>query len=189
MLLLIPHFNFALQVSLISEAKTDTDIWHTTGLEPKRCIQSNASAATREVWLWRKGWLSCLTFLRTFSFDRFNLLNANSVKKKKRQQRGSETLSNNCFRRERAMSRSRLAQRAAPAVFSSQQSPTQTLSPTPSPTSPLPTHVYYTPVMDEPLALIKKPRKETESAEEKNKGTSSSQIQVIQQSLSRTQGI
>lgn len=84
MLLLIPHFNFALQVSLISEAKTDTDIWHTTGLEPKQCIQSNASAATREVWLWRKGWLSCLTFLRTFSFDRFNLLNANSVKKKKK---------------------------------------------------------------------------------------------------------
>lgn len=60
-----------------------------------------------------------------------------------------------------------------------QQSPTSPRSPVPS---PLPTHVYYSPVMDEPLALIKKPRKEAESTEEKTKSSSPSQTQVIQQS-------
>lgn len=88
-----------------------------------------------------------------------------------------------CFRRERALSRSsgKAAQRAAPApaVFNRLQSPTSTWSPTASPTSPLPTHVYYTPVMDEPLALIKKPRKEPESVEEKTKSSATTQIQVI----------
>lgn len=92
-----------------------------------------------------------------------------------------------CFRRERALSRSsgKAAQRAAPApapapaVFNRPQSPTSTWSPTASPTSPLPTHVYYTPVMDEPLALIKKPRKEPESVEEKTKSSATTQIQVI----------
>ncbi|XP_039875296.1 vestigial like 4 like [Simochromis diagramma] len=111
---------------------------------------------------------------RHMTHDRARTQTVYPIKRKRSHERGL-TLEE---RRERAMSRSRLAQRAAPAVFSSQQSPTQTLSPTPSPTSPLPTHVYYTPVMDEPLALIKKPRKETESTEEKNKGTSSSQIQI-----------
>uniref|UniRef100_A0A667X472 Vestigial like 4 like n=1 Tax=Myripristis murdjan TaxID=586833 RepID=A0A667X472_9TELE len=67
---------------------------------------------------------------------------------------------------------------AAPAAFSVPQSPTSTWSPTPSPTSPLPSHVYYAPVMDEPLALIKKPRKEPESTEEKTKSPSTSQIQM-----------
>ncbi|TMS03953.1 hypothetical protein E3U43_000842 [Larimichthys crocea] len=90
------------------------------------------------------------------------------IKRKRSHERGL-TLEE---RRERALSRSngRAAQRAAPpvppqppvpvpSVFNKPQSPTSTWSPTPSPTSPLPAHVYYTPVMDEPLALIKKPRK------------------------------
>ncbi|KAM8759565.1 vestigial like 4 like [Acanthopagrus latus] len=85
-------------------------------------------------------------------------------------------------RRERALSRSsgRAAQRAAPApaVFNRPQSPTSTWSPTPSPTSPLPTHVYYAPVMDEPLALIKKPRKDPENTEEKTKSSAATQIQM-----------
>lgn len=89
------------------------------------------------------------------------------------------------FRRERVLSRSvgKAAQRSAPAagLFNSQQSPSSTWSPTPSPTSPVPTHVYYTPVMDEPLALIKKPRKDPENTEEKTKSTATSQIQVIYQ--------
>ncbi|KAM7416260.1 hypothetical protein PAMA_018368 [Pampus argenteus] len=85
-------------------------------------------------------------------------------------------------RRERALSRSigKAAQRAAPspAVFNSPQSPTSTCSPTPSPTSPMPTHVYYTPVMDEPLALIKKPRKDPDNTEDKTKSTATNQIQM-----------
>lgn len=85
-----------------------------------------------------------------------------------------------CFRRERVLSRSggKVAQRTAPAVFSNPQSPTSTWSPTPSPTSPLPAHVYYTPAMDEPLALIKKPRKDPENTEEKSKSNAPTQIQV-----------
>uniref|UniRef100_A0A3Q3DH96 Vestigial like 4 like n=1 Tax=Hippocampus comes TaxID=109280 RepID=A0A3Q3DH96_HIPCM len=60
------------------------------------------------------------------------------------------------------------------------QSPTSTWSPTPSSTSPLPSHVYYTPVTDEPLALIKKPRKDQdpETTKEKTKNASSSQMQI-----------
>lgn len=85
-------------------------------------------------------------------------------------------------RRERALSRSagKTTYRAVPAqgIFNRPQSPTSTWSPTPSPTSPLPTHVYYTPVMDEPLALIKKPRKEPECTEEKAKGSANTQIQM-----------
>ncbi|XP_028271178.1 vestigial like 4 like isoform X2 [Parambassis ranga] len=87
-------------------------------------------------------------------------------------------------RRERAISRSnvKLAQRTAPApapaVFTSIKTSTASQSPTPSPTSPLSTHVYYTPVMDEPLALIKKPRKDPESTLENNKSTATSQIQM-----------
>lgn len=85
-------------------------------------------------------------------------------------------------RRERALCRSgvKAAQRAAPppTAFNRPQSPTSTWSPMPSPTSPLPTHVYYTPVMDEPLALIKKPRKDPESSEEKTKGPAATQIQM-----------
>lgn len=87
-----------------------------------------------------------------------------------------------CCRRERALSKisSKSNQRAvpAPAVFNRPQSPTSTWSPTASPTSPLPSHVYYTPAMDEPLALIKKPRKEPEREEEKAKIAVPAQIQV-----------
>lgn len=87
-----------------------------------------------------------------------------------------------CRRRERALSKinSKSHQRTAPApaVFPRPQSPTSTWSPTASPSSPLPTHVYYTPAMDEPLALIKKPRKEPERQEEKAKIAVPAQIQV-----------
>uniref|UniRef100_A0A3P9P2F7 Vestigial like 4 like n=1 Tax=Poecilia reticulata TaxID=8081 RepID=A0A3P9P2F7_POERE len=69
-------------------------------------------------------------------------------------------------RRERAINRNKMAQRdgPVPAPFSNQQSPSSPQSPTPSPTSPFPPYVYYTPVSDEPLALIKKPRKDLENA-------------------------
>ncbi|XP_029295119.1 vestigial like 4 like [Cottoperca gobio] len=85
-------------------------------------------------------------------------------------------------RRERVLSRSsgKVPQRAAPApvVFNRPQSPTSTWSPTPSPTSSLPSHMYYAPVMDEPLALIKKPRKDPERTEEKTKSSAPTQIQM-----------
>ncbi|XP_034727982.1 vestigial like 4 like [Etheostoma cragini] len=85
-------------------------------------------------------------------------------------------------RRERVLSRSstKAAQRAAqaPRMFNRPQSPTSTWSPTPSPTSPMPAHVYYAPVMDEPLALIKKPRKDPESTEGKTKSSAPSQVQM-----------
>ncbi|XP_015255578.1 vestigial like 4 like [Cyprinodon tularosa] len=83
-------------------------------------------------------------------------------------------------RRERAINRSKMAQRPGPmpAVFSNQQSPSSPQCPTPSPTSPLPAYVYYTPVSEEPLALIKKPRKEPENAEEKISGSAGSKIQM-----------
>lgn len=94
-----------------------------------------------------------------------------------------------CFRRERALSKimSKSDQRTAtaPAVFNRPQSPTSTWSPTASPTTLLPSHVYYTPVMDEPLALIKKPRKEPERVEEKTKNSAPTQIQVNYQSNER----
>lgn len=93
------------------------------------------------------------------------------------------------FRRERVLSRSngKGAPRTptAPAVFNSPQSPTSTCSPAASPSSPLPPHMYYTPVMDEPLALIKKPRKDHESAEDTAKSTGTSQIQVNPQRRKR----
>ncbi|XP_026177673.1 vestigial like 4 like [Mastacembelus armatus] len=116
---------------------------------------------------------------RHMTNDRVRAPTVYPVKRKRSQERGL-TLEE---RRERALSRSsgKVAQRAAPAaptVFNSPQSPSSTWSPTPSPTSPLPTHVYYTPVMDEPLALIKKPRKDPENTEEKSKSTTSTQIQM-----------
>lgn len=170
------------QVSLTSGAKTDTDTWQMTDLESQRLIQWNASAATREALLWRKGLSNSCTRVSSdnsrFNCDRSNM---NSVKEM------WHFLIISCFRRERALSRSsgRAAQRAAPApapapaVFNRPPSPTSTWSPTPSPTSPLPTHVYYAPVMDEPLALIKKPRKDPENTEEKTKSSAATQIQVI----------
>lgn len=170
------------QVSLTSGAKTDTDTWQMTDLESQRLIQWNASAATREALLWRKGLSDSCTRVSSdnsrLNCDRSNM---NSVKEM------WHFLIISCFRRERALSRSsgRAAQRAAPApapapaVFNRPPSPTSTWSPTPSPTSPLPTHVYYAPVMDEPLALIKKPRKDPENTEEKTKSSAATQIQVI----------
>lgn len=82
-----------------------------------------------------------------------------------------------CFRRERAQSRSNMRR---PSVFSVPQSPTSSWSPTPSPTGHLPCHVYPTPPIDEPLDLIKKPRKEPERTEEKTKSTT-----AINQVISR----
>lgn len=87
-----------------------------------------------------------------------------------------------CFRRERVLGRSnaKAVHRAAPApvMFNRPQSPTSTWSPTPSPTSSLPSHMYYEPIMDEPLALIKKPRRDPENTEEKTKNSAPAQIQV-----------
>ncbi|KAM9464653.1 transcription cofactor vestigial-like protein 4 isoform 1-T1 [Salvelinus alpinus] len=71
-------------------------------------------------------------------------------------------------RRESAQSRSNMRR---PTVFSVPQSPTSSWSPTPSPTGHLPCHVYPTPPIDEPLDLIKKPRKQPERTEEKTKST------------------
>ncbi|XP_030271887.1 vestigial like 4 like [Sparus aurata] len=117
---------------------------------------------------------------RHMTNDRPRVPTAYPMKRKRSHERGL-TLEE---RRERALSRSsgRAAQRAAPApapaVFNRPPSPTSTWSPTPSPTSPLPTHVYYAPVMDEPLALIKKPRKDPENTEEKTKSSAATQIQM-----------
>ncbi|XP_044053569.1 vestigial like 4 like [Siniperca chuatsi] len=115
---------------------------------------------------------------RNITNDRARAPTVYPVKRKRSNERGL-TLEE---RRERALSRSsgKAAQRAAPVqgVFNRPQSPTSTWSPTPSPTSPLPTRVYYTPVMDEPLALIKKPRKDPESTEEKTKSSATTQIQM-----------
>ncbi|XP_041854536.1 vestigial like 4 like [Melanotaenia boesemani] len=115
---------------------------------------------------------------RNMTNDRARAPAVYPIKRKRSHERGL-TLEE---RRERAISRSigKMAQRAAPtpAVPSSQQSPTFAQSPAPSPTSPLPTHLYCTPVMDEPIALIKKPRKDPESTEEKAKSSASSQIQM-----------
>ncbi|KAL6114535.1 uncharacterized protein ACO6RY_05280 [Pungitius sinensis] len=98
------------------------------------------------------------------------------VKRKRSHERGL-TLEE---RRERALSRNsgKAAQRGVPVGFNRPQSPPSAWSPAPSPTSPPPAHMYYAPVMDEPLALIKKPRKEPESPEEKTKSSAPAQIQM-----------
>lgn len=84
-------------------------------------------------------------------------------------------------RRERALSRSlaKAAERETQvtSTLNSPQSPTTTWSPASSPTSLVPPHVYYAPIMDEPLALIKKPRKDPEIPE-KPKGSTTTQIQM-----------
>ncbi|XP_020791190.1 vestigial like 4 like [Boleophthalmus pectinirostris] len=81
-------------------------------------------------------------------------------------------------RRERALSRSlaKAAERESQVASHSPQSSTSSWSPACSPTSPVPPHVYYAPIMDEPLALIKKPRKDPEITQEKPKCTT--QIQM-----------
>lgn len=84
-----------------------------------------------------------------------------------------------CFRRERALSKSLANSARRSSGFSIPESPTSTWSPTASPTHLIPSPVYSTPVMDEPLALIKKPRPEPEKTESQNKATTVRQIQVI----------
>ncbi|PWA19600.1 hypothetical protein CCH79_00006757 [Gambusia affinis] len=98
------------------------------------------------------------------------------IKRKRNYERGL-TLEE---RRERAINRNKMVQTAGPvpAPFSNQQSPSSPQSPTPSPTSPFPPYVYYTPVSDEPLALIKKPRKDPENAREKTTASAATQIQM-----------
>ncbi|XP_010898047.1 vestigial like 4 like [Esox lucius] len=82
-------------------------------------------------------------------------------------------------RRERAQNKNIIGSAQRPAVFSVSQSPTSSWSPTASPTDHLPGHVYQTPPMDEPLDLIKKPRKELDRKEEKTKhNTVTNQIQM-----------
>ncbi|TNM90230.1 transcription cofactor vestigial-like protein 4 [Takifugu rubripes] len=110
---------------------------------------------------------------RHITNERTRVPNVYPIKRKRSHDRGL-TLEE---RRERALSRSsgKAAQTAAPAPANTPQSPTSTWSPTASPT---PTHVCYPPVMDEPIALIKKPRKETDGVEEKTKSPASPQIQM-----------
>ncbi|CAL1616229.1 unnamed protein product [Knipowitschia caucasica] len=83
-------------------------------------------------------------------------------------------------RRERALSRSlsKASERETQVASASNspQSPTSSWSPAFSPTCHPPPHFYYAPIMDEPLALIKKPRKDPELPPEKPK--SSTQIQM-----------
>ncbi|XP_029018324.1 vestigial like 4 like isoform X2 [Betta splendens] len=108
--------------------------------------------------------------------DRVRAPTVYPVKRKRVHERGL-TLEE---RRERALSRSvgKAAHRAAPAAAAAPQSPSSSWSPTPSPTSPLPAHVYYAPIMDQPIALIKKPRKDPGGTEEKAKSAAASHIQV-----------
>ncbi|XP_061585898.1 vestigial like 4 like [Cololabis saira] len=108
--------------------------------------------------------------------DRYRAPVVYPVKRKRSHERGL-TLEE---RRERAVSKSiaKVSQRAAPAAFSRQQSTASSQSPTSSPTSLPPTPVYYTPMLDEPLALVKKPRKDTANTEEKTKSPATSQIQM-----------
>ncbi|XP_068167445.1 vestigial like 4 like [Antennarius striatus] len=101
------------------------------------------------------------------------------IKRKRSHERGL-TLEE---RRERVLSRSagKAPHREAPAspgVFNRPPSSTSTWSPTATPATPLPPHVYYTPAMDEPLALIKKPRKESDGGEDKTRTPAAAQIQV-----------
>lgn len=83
-----------------------------------------------------------------------------------------------CFRRERALSKSLANSVRRSSGFSIPESPTSTWSPTASPTHLIPSPVYSTPVMDEPLALIKKPRPEPEKTESQSKATTVRQTQV-----------
>ncbi|KAG7489731.1 transcription cofactor vestigial 4 [Solea senegalensis] len=116
---------------------------------------------------------------RHITNDRVRAPTVYPVKRKRSHERGL-TLEE---RRERVLARSsgKVAQRTAPAppVFTNPQSPTSTWNSAHTPTaSPLPTHVYYTPVMDEPLALIKKPRKDPENTEKSTSSGAATQIQM-----------
>ncbi|XP_055024212.2 vestigial like 4 like isoform X1 [Misgurnus anguillicaudatus] len=109
---------------------------------------------------------------RHMTSDRMRMRPAHPIKRKHSSERG-RTLEE---RRERALSKS-LVRRSS--GFSIPESPTSTWSPTASPTHLIPSPgVYSTPVMDEPLALIKKPRPEPEKTESQSKTTTVRQIQV-----------
>lgn len=61
---LIWHYpQLSFQVSPTSEVKTDSGTFPMTELEPQQCIQSNASAAMKEDWHWRKGQCTPSNFL------------------------------------------------------------------------------------------------------------------------------
>lgn len=82
-------------------------------------------------------------------------------------------MTNNGFRRERALSKS-LFKADRTSRFNMPESPTSTWSPTGSPA-----HLISSAIMDEPLALIKKIHQETEETEDKNKTSAGQHIQVI----------
>ncbi|KAK2898720.1 hypothetical protein QQF64_032017 [Cirrhinus molitorella] len=111
---------------------------------------------------------------RHMTSDRVRMRPANPMKRKHSSERG-RTLEE---RRERALSKSLANSARRSSGFSIPESPTSTWSPTASPTHLIPSPVYSTPVMDEPLALIKKPRPEPEKTESQNKATTVRQIQI-----------
>ncbi|XP_067249832.1 vestigial like 4 like [Chanodichthys erythropterus] len=111
---------------------------------------------------------------RHMTSDRVRMRPAHPIKRKHSSERG-RTLEE---RRERALSKSLSSGSRRSSGFSIPESPTSTWSPTASPTHLIPSPVYSTPVMDEPLALIKKPRPEPEKAESQNKATTVRQIQI-----------
>lgn len=83
-------------------------------------------------------------------------------------------MTNNGFRRERALSKRLLNADRTSSQFSMSESPTSTWSPTESPT-----HLISSAIMDEPLALVKKMHQEAEEIEDKNKKYAGRHIQVI----------
>ncbi|XP_051950541.1 transcription cofactor vestigial-like protein 4 [Xyrauchen texanus] len=111
---------------------------------------------------------------RHMTSDRVRMLPAPPIKRKHTSDRG-RTLEE---RRERALSKSLANSARRSSGFSIPESPTSTWSPTASPTDLIPSPVYSTPVMDEPLALIKKPRPEPVKTESQSKATTVRQIQV-----------
>ncbi|KAK7135670.1 hypothetical protein R3I94_014360 [Phoxinus phoxinus] len=111
---------------------------------------------------------------RHMTSDRVRMRPAHPMKRKISSERG-RTLEE---RRGRAIRNSLANSSRRSSGFSIPESPTSTWSPTASPTHLIPSPVYSTPVMDEPLALIKKPRPEPEKAESQNKATSVKQIQI-----------
>ncbi|XP_030646107.1 vestigial like 4 like [Chanos chanos] len=112
---------------------------------------------------------------RHMTSERVRVLPAHPVKRKHSAEYG-RTLEE---RRERALSKSLVLSGGRRAsVFSLPESPTSTWSPTSSPTHPIPSPVCSTPTMDEPLALIKKPRQDQEKTEDRIKTPASSHIQI-----------
>ncbi|NP_001073467.1 vestigial like 4 like [Danio rerio] len=109
---------------------------------------------------------------RHMTSDRVRMRPAHPMKRKHSSDRG-RTLEE---RRERALSKCVANSARRSSGFSIPESPTSTWSPTASPTHLIPSPVFSSPVMDEPLALIKKPRPEPEKTESQNKATT--QIQM-----------